>query len=314
MMELEVTVVFKDGVPANHGDAVSAVSKLLAEGDFDEEVKGNTLTFGAEFEKTFDNRQELSRNIKQAIISAVDDVDEITTRFINKTVETRKYKPYLKSVDEEQCPSCSKHCTRCGCTYNNFESTYRNMFRCTVCGKEWKSEESYPIDIVAVNTGVLLHMWNSNQDVVTTLGPVDFLHFTYNSHIHVGEDAHICIDNSNKLMFKGQLYESFSISPGFRNTFGIHNIPKTPMFLHLFHGRKTLTENMDDWGENGPHIGPIVGYRYYNNTITVTGVEDVSIKLSIIDGCIAFQNMYWGDWSVFLSDTASQSIPVGGIK
>lgn len=28
-------------------------------------------------------------------------------------------------------------------------------------------------------------------------------------------------------------------------------------YLHLFHGRKDPNQQMDDWGEDGPYIGPL---------------------------------------------------------
>lgn len=41
----------------------------------------------------------------------------------------------------------------------------------------------------------------------------------------------------------------------------------TDLYIHLFHGRKTPDEELDDWGSDGPVIGPL---RYVHGTYMST--------------------------------------------
>lgn len=88
------------------------------------------------------------------------------------------------------------------------------------------------------------------------------------------------------------------------------------VFLHLFHGRNDIAEDMDDWGFDGPHIGPL---KYVHTTyacdIKFSASQVVMDKffpgevayfyngngdhhLTIEDGCIIYQGKFYGDWSV----------------
>jgi hypothetical protein len=48
------------------------------------------------------------------------------------------------------------------------------------------------------------------------------------------------------------------------------------VYLHLFHGRKTPDENLDDWGSDGPVIGPL---RYVHITYMATVRLGIQRKL-----------------------------------
>lgn len=101
------------------------------------------------------------------------------------------------------------------------------------------------------------------------------------------------------------------------------NVPN--LWLHLFHGRDTTDEEMDDWGFDGPTLGP---FSYIHTTYGVDvkfamdrdafrqsfpdlfeewsskGYSNVAGPLiehnfSVVDGCLEFQGKYYGDWSVF---------------
>ena len=56
------------------------------------------------------------------------------------------------------------------------------------------------------------------------------------------------------------------------------------IYIHLFHGRKTSDEELDDWGEVGPTFGPYesiqVTYKFH---IKMHGPID------------SFHDLYWGD-------------------
>ena len=95
---------------------------------------------------------------------------------------------------------------------------------------------------------------------------------------------------------------------------------KPGLYLHLYHGRETLVEDMDDWGFEGPHIGPLVGgvSMTYGSEINIVlepedyqkffgalsphfGRQDDAVhhSLRIKEGCVAYNGMYYGDFSVY---------------
>jgi hypothetical protein len=77
------------------------------------------------------------------------------------------------------------------------------------------------------------------------------------------------------------------------------------VYLSLFHGRKTVTETLDDWGSEGPILGPF-------NYVHTTYGEEVKVGndakgrdgvLSHHNGLLYYDGMYYGDWSVFCPET-----------
>lgn len=87
---------------------------------------------------------------------------------------------------------------------------------------------------------------------------------------------------------------------------------KTPasVYLHLFHGRNKSTDNTgDDWGFQGPSIGPL---DYVHTTYATHinfecspevmekffGVRDSFVALEIINGCVEYDGKFYGDWTV----------------
>lgn len=81
------------------------------------------------------------------------------------------------------------------------------------------------------------------------------------------------------------------------------------VYLHLFHGRNSPDEDMDDWGFNGPTIGPLnyVHTTYCNHVkFEFLSDEDAEIfgldpdfgELNIVEDLIVYEGKYYGDWSV----------------
>ncbi len=72
------------------------------------------------------------------------------------------------------------------------------------------------------------------------------------------------------------------------------------VYIHLFHGRKTPGENLEDWGEQGPVLGP---YTFMHTTYACDirmGKEDGDTDdLSIIGDLVYYDGMYYGDWTIF---------------
>lgn len=85
--------------------------------------------------------------------------------------------------------------------------------------------------------------------------------------------------------------------------------PDTPgIYLKLLHGRAPLDAEMDDWGEDGPWIGPMEWIHFtYQSSFSigfVSGEEYWSgaseslppTALYCHQDCIYFDGVYYGDW------------------
>ena len=81
------------------------------------------------------------------------------------------------------------------------------------------------------------------------------------------------------------------------------------VYLHLFHGRTSPEQDMEDWGTNGPTIGPLdYVHTTYANHIKL-GTEDPKVcerfgldpnfpELQVSEGLVVWDGKYYGDWSV----------------
>lgn len=73
------------------------------------------------------------------------------------------------------------------------------------------------------------------------------------------------------------------------------------VYLRLFHGRKTRGEDMEDWGTDGPVLGPF-------EFVHMVGVDQLNLgppggnadceELPCHDGLVYYAGVYYGDWSV----------------
>lgn len=75
----------------------------------------------------------------------------------------------------------------------------------------------------------------------------------------------------------------------------------TSIYLYLFHGRKTTTEDVEGWGEEGPTFGPLkYAHTTYANRIHLHGEngEEMGDLHIVEDGLVYYDGMYYGDWSV----------------
>lgn len=74
------------------------------------------------------------------------------------------------------------------------------------------------------------------------------------------------------------------------------------LYIHLFHGRKTVNEDMNDWGEDGPVIGPVDYFHLtYGNDIKL-GDDLCNLHIDKT-GLLYFDGMYYGDFSVLDGQT-----------
>jgi hypothetical protein len=79
------------------------------------------------------------------------------------------------------------------------------------------------------------------------------------------------------------------------------------VYLELFHGRTSVTEQLDDWGSPGPILGP---FAYIQTTYatdikieTTTGEHGV-LYLCGDEGAdlLYYDGVFYGDWSAFGAD------------
>lgn len=81
-------------------------------------------------------------------------------------------------------------------------------------------------------------------------------------------------------------------------------------YLKLLHGRETLDEVMDDWGPDGPWIGPLEWFHCtYMKSISLSFTNGETVECLIknetpvapiffAEDMIYFDGMYYGDWEI----------------
>jgi hypothetical protein len=72
------------------------------------------------------------------------------------------------------------------------------------------------------------------------------------------------------------------------------------VYLKLFHGRKKVTQNLNDWGHDGPMIGPLAyvhgTYQHHLAVENEDGVGEGCIEY--VDDCLYYDGYYYGDFTV----------------
>lgn len=83
------------------------------------------------------------------------------------------------------------------------------------------------------------------------------------------------------------------------------------VYLELFHGRKTVDEDMNDWGEHGPMLGP-VPFVHETYQCDIKFGDDFE-SLTIVAGTVYCEGMYYGDWSTMDEATYQQGVREGSL-
>lgn len=84
---------------------------------------------------------------------------------------------------------------------------------------------------------------------------------------------------------------------------------RTPLYLHLFHGRPKPGIDMDSWGIDGPVLliyGIHVTYNYHIRVATDPLDPDAWYDVQTADNCLVYDDVLYGDWSVFAPGTDPQ--------
>lgn len=87
--------------------------------------------------------------------------------------------------------------------------------------------------------------------------------------------------------------------------------PQRPgMYLKLLHGRHSVREEMNDWGADGPWIGPLkwfhctylssigIGFEDGGEIAPMTAGDDLPSPMFFSGGLLYFKGMYYGDWEL----------------
>jgi hypothetical protein len=77
-----------------------------------------------------------------------------------------------------------------------------------------------------------------------------------------------------------------------------------PVYLELFNGRKSVIEQLDDWGTEGPILGPLkFVHTTYASDIKLETVEGLDGVLHVVGeetpDLLYYDKIFYGDWSVF---------------
>lgn len=80
------------------------------------------------------------------------------------------------------------------------------------------------------------------------------------------------------------------------------------IYIHLYHGRKAPDQEMNDWGEDGPVIGPFDWFHgTYFSTFNFGTTEHGTIwwlgdNKGFPEGLIYYDGMYYGDFEIVSID------------
>lgn len=79
------------------------------------------------------------------------------------------------------------------------------------------------------------------------------------------------------------------------------------MYIKLFHGRRAVGRDADgrneyeelhDWGTEGPAFGPYSSGFHVTYACEIKFGEDHLFNLSVIDGMVYYDGVFYGDWTV----------------
>lgn len=70
------------------------------------------------------------------------------------------------------------------------------------------------------------------------------------------------------------------------------------VYLKLFHGRDTLTEELEDWGYDGPVIGPVPYVHTTYASDVKFHLDGLDHMLPIIEGLVKHEGKFYGDFSI----------------
>lgn len=83
--------------------------------------------------------------------------------------------------------------------------------------------------------------------------------------------------------------------------YGSHRSLHDGMYIGFFHGRRSLDDEMHDWGFNGPVFGPLAyAHTTYMCPPVLTLFSGDHVELEAAEGCIKVGPYFYGDFTVFM--------------
>jgi hypothetical protein len=80
------------------------------------------------------------------------------------------------------------------------------------------------------------------------------------------------------------------------------------VFLELLHGRKSQDEDLEDWGTNGPVLGPFEWvHTTYAQHVRCGRDGDGYLHFFLSGDLLYYDGVYYGDWSVFDASVLEKS-------
>ena len=82
---------------------------------------------------------------------------------------------------------------------------------------------------------------------------------------------------------------------------------KNDLILRLYHGRKDPNERLEDWGFDGPVIGPISGIVSTYGTIRIFHSGNELVELSYHEDMVVLEECYYGDMEIVSIDNIKEN-------
>ena len=78
-------------------------------------------------------------------------------------------------------------------------------------------------------------------------------------------------------------------------------------YIHLFHGRKHPNQDMEDWGYDGPTIGPFASIHitYLNHWRLQPVGSDEWYDVFFDEDTLHYEDDWYGDWSINVEPPAT---------
>jgi len=76
------------------------------------------------------------------------------------------------------------------------------------------------------------------------------------------------------------------------------------IYIRLFHGRTDPTQDMDDWGTDGPIFGPYeFAHTTYKSILRLGRPDGTCDELYCYEDMLCYDGVFYGDWTVFGLET-----------
>ena len=79
--------------------------------------------------------------------------------------------------------------------------------------------------------------------------------------------------------------------------------PDSIIYIRLYHGRTSIDEHLDDWGWNGPILGPYESIQLTYGTHIKLHKADHFEDLAVVEDLIFYDGYYYADMEIFDSDS-----------